>query len=417
MAAPDDVLERLDSLIDELAECDTEQLDAKALLAHGRAVERSQTRLGAVGLSTIAAVDERGVWVHDGAYNIANWLAAQTGTAKTDAGRRARVAGLSRLMPLTSAAHAAAAITFSHVHVMARCLGVRTREFFTDEAEATLVALAVQMTADEFATEVDKWIDRHDTDGAEPQAEGERDELFASRTLGGRVLGRFNLGAERGTIFLSLLQEKVDELFRRDHANREVDPFDPGLDRSPANRRTEAMIELLEQGGASDAAASRRGPAFWILLDPATFAGQHPDDPSDELHELPDGTFVPRRLVEQWLCDSTAARLVLGVSGQVLDLGRAARLANRAQRRALAARDRGCAVPGCDRPPNWCHAHHVVWWEDDGDTDIDNLVLLCSHHHRRVHSGGLVVKMDKGVPRFWNDFGLELVHPRRASAA
>ncbi len=55
--------------------------------------------------------------------------------------------------------------------------------------------------------------------------------------------------------------------------------------------------------------------------------------------------------------------------------------------------------------------HHVVWWEDGGDTDIDDLVLLCSHHHRRVHSGGLVVKMDEGLPRFWNDFGLELVHP------
>lgn len=153
------------------------------------------------------------------------------------------------------------------------------------------------------------------------------------------------------------------------------------------------------------------------MLDQATFAGGSPDGLSDEMHELPDGTLVPRRLVEQWLCDSPMADLVVGLSGRVPALGRTARLANRAQRRALIVRDRGFAVPGCDRPPNWCHAHHIVWWEELGETDIDNLVLLCSHHHRRVHSGGLVVNMDHGVPRFWNDFGGELVHPRRANAA
>ncbi|WP_242419678.1 HNH endonuclease signature motif containing protein, partial [Frankia sp. CpI1-P] len=31
-------------------------------------------------------------------------------------------------------------------------------------------------------------------------------------------------------------------------------------------------------------------------------------------------------------------------------------------RRALAARDRGCTFPGCDRPPSWCEAHHVIHW-------------------------------------------------------
>jgi hypothetical protein len=30
-----------------------------------------------------------------------------------------------------------------------------------------------------------------------------------------------------------------------------------------------------------------------------------------------------------------------------------------AQRAALIVRDRGCAVPGCVRPPPWCEAHHL----------------------------------------------------------
>ncbi|MHB8466281.1 MAG: HNH endonuclease signature motif containing protein [Acidimicrobiales bacterium] len=44
--------------------------------------------------------------------------------------------------------------------------------------------------------------------------------------------------------------------------------------------------------------------------------------------------------------------------------------------------------PGCDRPPGWCQAHHIIWWTKDGPTDLDNLALLCSHHHHLVHEGG-----------------------------
>ncbi|QNE47162.1 hypothetical protein F1C58_09800 [Glaciihabitans sp. INWT7] len=33
------------------------------------------------------------------------------------------------------------------------------------------------------------------------------------------------------------------------------------------------------------------------------------------------------------------------------------------QRTGLAARDCGCCLPGCDRPPYWCEAHHIVLWQ------------------------------------------------------
>ena len=54
----------------------------------------------------------------------------------------------------------------------------------------------------------------------------------------------------------------------------------------------------------------------------------------------------------------------------------------------LAIRDRGCRFPGCDAPPSWCDAHHIIYWEHDGDTDIANLVLLCRHHHGVTHRNG-----------------------------
>ncbi len=91
------------------------------------------------------------------------------------------------------------------------------------------------------------------------------------------------------------------------------------------------------------------------------------------------------------LCDATVARLLLGPDSVPLDLGRATRTASPAQWRALATRDRGCTWPGCDRPPGWTQAHHIVFWEHGGPTDIENLTLLCSHHHHAVHDRGFSV--------------------------
>ena len=37
-------------------------------------------------------------------------------------------------------------------------------------------------------------------------------------------------------------------------------------------------------------------------------------------------------------------------------------------------------------------AHHIRHWADGGDTSIENLVLLCRHHHRLVHEDGFGVE-------------------------
>jgi HNH endonuclease len=57
-------------------------------------------------------------------------------------------------------------------------------------------------------------------------------------------------------------------------------------------------------------------------------------------------------------------------------------------RRALDARDEGrCRFPGCENR-RWVDAHHILHWARGGETRLDNLVLLCSRHHRLVHEGG-----------------------------
>jgi hypothetical protein len=77
-----------------------------------------------------------------------------------------------------------------------------------------------------------------------------------------------------------------------------------------------------------------------------------------------------------------------GAPSQPLDVGRATRVVQPAQRSALAVRDGGCVFPGCDRPLAWCEAHHLVHWLQGGLTDLANLALLCRAHHRELHEGG-----------------------------
>ena len=70
-----------------------------------------------------------------------------------------------------------------------------------------------------------------------------------------------------------------------------------------------------------------------------------------------------------------------------LAVGRTARTATPAQRRALAARDKGCIIPGCGIPAEACQTHHVEDWAAGGNTDLPNLALLCWAHHRQVDLG------------------------------
>ena len=85
-------------------------------------------------------------------------------------------------------------------------------------------------------------------------------------------------------------------------------------------------------------------------------------------------------------CQARIIPVVLGRKGEVLDLGRSARLFSPAQRKAMAIRDRECTTDGCSIPAAWCEAHH--WkqpWSQGGRTDLADGKLLCSFHHHRAH--------------------------------
>jgi hypothetical protein len=127
-----------------------------------------------------------------------------------------------------------------------------------------------------------------------------------------------------------------------------------------------------------------------------------PDTPTGGGHGWFDYTGVTDPAIARMLaCDAALIRQIIGADSVVLDQGRAARLFTPDQRRAITTRDKGCAFPGCDIPPAWCEAHHVIWWSHGGATDTTHGVLLCRRHHVLIHQGTWRIHTDPDGGRPW----------------
>ena len=101
----------------------------------------------------------------------------------------------------------------------------------------------------------------------------------------------------------------------------------------------------------------------------------------------PDGSIVPVATLRRYLCTAHVSHVLLH-DGVSLALGRTTRLASRDQRRMARAMYPTCAITGCETAFERCELHHIDWWRHGGNTDLTNLVPLCSRHHHRVHEGG-----------------------------
>ena len=98
--------------------------------------------------------------------------------------------------------------------------------------------------------------------------------------------------------------------------------------------------------------------------------------------------------------DAAIIPIVLTDTGGVIGYGRDNRHATPAQRRALAARDKGCSFPGCDAPPGWAETHHVIHWAHGGLSDLDNMTLVCGFHHREHQKMGWECHIKNGTPEW-----------------
>ncbi|MCM3920792.1 HNH endonuclease [Frankia sp. AiPs1] len=166
---------------------------------------------------------------------------------------------------------------------------------------------------------------------------------------------------------------------------------DGALDpRSPARRRADALVDLLTR--TFDAAVLPVGggvrPHLTVTIPWSTLRGR-----SGVPATTGWGQPLPREVLRRLACDSSVGRIILDPAGVPLDVGRTQRTVTADIRRALIARDHGCAFPTCDRPVGWTEAHHIRHWIDGGHTSLDNSVLLCGHHHRVIHHQGWTVRL------------------------
>ncbi|KUM40993.1 HNH endonuclease signature motif containing protein, partial [Arthrobacter sp. EpRS71] len=111
------------------------------------------------------------------------------------------------------------------------------------------------------------------------------------------------------------------------------------------------------------------------------------------------GPFHPTT-IRKIACDADILPVLLGSDSRILDIGRTTRIFPPHIRKAITARDGGCAFPDCTMPAPWCEAHHTTYWSHGGTTSTDNGTLLCSHHHHLIHKEQWRIDMRTGVPCF-----------------
>ena len=176
------------------------------------------------------------------------------------------------------------------------------------------------------------------------------------------------------------------------------DAFDPAMaeQRTIAQLNADALADIARLSlSSASAPPALRGTTVVARVDAESLASGRGHANIDGIDQ-PVSVATARELAES----AGIAPMLMGKGGEVLDLGRAARLFSPAQRLALAERDGGCAWTGCTRPPSHAEAHHIAWWgRHGGRTDLSNGIMLCSFHHHRVHDDGWSITIRDG--RSW----------------
>ncbi|HEY9324109.1 MAG TPA: DUF222 domain-containing protein [Agromyces sp.] len=158
--------------------------------------------------------------------------------------------------------------------------------------------------------------------------------------------------------------------------------------RTIAQMNADALADIARLSlGAKQSPAALRQVTVVARIDADTLVAGHGHATIDGIDQ-PVSVATARELA----MSAGISPLLLDHRSEPLELGRAARLFTAAQKLALVERDGGCAWPACNRPPSHTQAHHIRWWKRQrGRTDIGNGIMLCSHHHHRVHDDGWVI--------------------------
>lgn len=170
---------------------------------------------------------------------------------------------------------------------------------------------------------------------------------------------------------------KVTKAIDRLAAKMPLSPEDPGHPEALIEaRRADALVALASSSLGADADADRATVVVHAELD-ALVSG-------DRNAVVAGGSPIHPAVAERLLCDCRYQPVLHGENGLVIGIGMTSRLIPLWLRRQVEHRDHfRCTFPNCGSRA-FTDCHHVVPWRK-GPTDIDNLTLLCSTHHKLVH--------------------------------
>lgn len=387
----------MDEIITELLDQDWNRLSDDELLASVRRIEGWSRRLYAVILTVTNELDSRGLAARQGVSSTAVLLRQLLRLSPRVARRRVEDAkdvcsstalsgsrAASRL-PGAATALRAGALSEEQFGVVRRTLrelpddvDLRTRI----EVEQQLVGEAHRFDPSQLGKLAMRIRAHLDPDGMlrSERNVADRMELTLTQDVDGAIRVRGRLSAEGAALVRSALSPLAKPL--------------PNDTRSAAKRRADALVEIARRvldAGTLPVEGGVR-PHIGLTVDLAELR-RHTG-----VVDLDWGGTVSIQAARRICCDAEIIPIVMRGGSQPLDVGRKHRLVNAPLRRALIARDRGCVAPGCDRPPEWCEAHHLVHWANGGATSIDNTALLCGYHHTLVHQGEWTARMIDGIP-------------------
>jgi uncharacterized protein DUF222/HNH endonuclease len=371
--------ERIESAIREvpgwLAEQSGSQLGA-AIIRGRQVIDRMEAATG----EATRRFEKAGGYRADGALGMVPWLRTHGKLSAGAAAEHVETARQLEQLPRTEEALARGEIGYQHAVAMART-AEHVGAAQVRKAETMLLKAAESMDPGQFVGVAKSFEHQVDAESAlvEANRAHQRRYLQIGEAINGLVRIEGQVTPDAGAIIRTAI-EPYAKPSRSD-------------ERSAGQRLADALVELCRRAcsgqgtetGRANGGGSR--PQLIITAAAQALAGIE-GSPAGQLEW---GGTVPAETVRRLACDSAITRIT-GLGELEWEISHSSRTIPPATRRALVARDHQCVFPGCDRPPPWCDGHHLVFWADGGPTTLENLGLVCGHHHRKVHEEGWTLK-------------------------
>ena len=339
-------------------------------------------------LTLIREFDEKEYWAQQGLCSCAHWLNFKCGIGMNAAREKVRVAHALAKLPKISKSFAEGALSYSKVRAISR---------IADESnEDYLLMLARHGTAHHVEKAVSKYrVAKRLQDAEFANEQYNNREVTHYYDHDGCLVIKARLPAEQGALVVKALEMAMDAEF----AERSPDDVsavtssatseDNGEPLPIAARRADALADIAETYMNNNESSGSTADRYQVVI--------HVEGESSSIEDGPHVTAVTSRRIA---CDCTVVAIKEDENGEPLSIGRRSRSIPPPMRRALRARDKGCRFPGCTNT-RFVDGHHIEHWADGGETSLDNLVLLCRHHHHLVHEGGFACeKSADGELRF-----------------